>query len=346
MTATVMESVNEQYNFGGDITNFQQKIFHGGQEIPVTDIPTELFQMLLISSLCNNATVQQKKDSDSYDVIGEPTECALQVAAFQAGIRKAEWVRENEFVFKNECAFDSERKRMSVIYQVNPQKAHFLDSLFKFYNDEEVSNLVTMTKGAVESVLEVCSHVQISTQTIKPLQDDMKKTLENRSMKMAGDGMRVLALAYRLNLSTDDIENDEDVEKSLIFIGLVGIIDPPRTNVAESIQICKDAGMRICMITGDHPSTAKCIAETLKILPPHADSSLIMQGKEFDELRVTNRLKTLKTIPAVFSRVSPENKYQIVEFLQNTDVVAMIGDGVNDASSIKKADVGVVRILY
>jgi Ca2+-transporting ATPase len=213
--------------------------------------------------------------------------------------------------------------------------------------NKETTNevLVTLSKGAVESLLLICTHVQTEYGKIIPLTDEEKEKIEQKSFNMSKNGLRVLGLAYKINSKDDDILQMNHIERNLVFLGFAGIMDPPRENVQESIQTCKKAGIKICMITGDHPSTAKSIAIKLGIIPEDAGDGYIITGKEFDQLVLTNKLDTLNPIPQVFARVSPENKYQIVEYLQKQDVVAMIGDGVNDASSIKKSDVGVAMGL-
>jgi Ca2+-transporting ATPase len=298
-------------------------------------IPNHVINILQVCALCNNSTVQEKdptkkKFNERYETTGDPTEVALLVAAHKSKHGKDYWINEKNCHFEEEFSFDSDRKRMSVVYSVR-------------HDNRGCTHI--LSKGAPESILEVCSSVQQKDGTSAPLSPKIAESLRAKSLEMAANGLRVLALAERICSvkATDESMNEvNSVEKDLRFLGFVGLIDPPRLEVANSIKKCKRAGIRVCMITGDHPSTARYVAQKLHMIPAHSEPNSVLTGKDIDQLVASNKLDTLDPFPQVFARVSPENKIQIVTALQKQgEVVAMIGDGINDAGAIKTADVGV-----
>lgn len=259
-------------------------------------------------TLCNDAT--SNKESKT----GDPTEIALLDLALNYGITKEGLNKDH--TRNNELPFDSDRKLMSTINQYGDK--HFI-----------------MTKGAIDNIIQISNSIYINGE-IKPLTEDMKKNIMNASNAMSEDALRVLGFAYR-EVSTHSIE-PEDIEKDLIVIGLVGMIDPPREEVKDSIETCKKAGISTIMITGDHKKTALAIAKELGIAK---DENQSISGVELDSIsdeKLVERVKSLR----VFARVSPEHKVRIVKaFKANGNIVSMTGDGVNDAPSLKAADIGV-----
>ncbi|KAI8913353.1 hypothetical protein EDD86DRAFT_187599 [Gorgonomyces haynaldii] len=243
----------------------------------------------------------------------------------------------NKFEKLGEYAFDSDRKLMSAIY--------------KF----ETQNYV-LCKGAPERVLAQCTRYlsqQGEQKTLdfirecpsQPIDESFIEFISKKSAQMASGGLRVLALAVKTVSDPDEIikaKKPSAAESDLIFVGLIGLIDPPKQGVKESVQICKDAGIKVVMITGDHVDTANAIAKQLRILDPdNPDENRSMKGYEVDLLSEDN-LALQQPFPVVFARVSPDNKLKIVRALQKRkQVVVMTGDGVNDAPAIKQADVGV-----
>ena len=264
------------------------------------------FDMLQkIFTLCNDSRKDDKK------FVGDPTETALCEFAFGNGLDKTKLDKENPRVF--EIPFDSKRKLMSCVCEKNNTKTMYL-------------------KGGVDEVLSVCSFVQIAGEIVV-LDDKLKSKIQEINQSFSDEALRVLAGAYKI------CESEEDyVESGLIYVGLEGMIDPPRDDVAEAVKKCQHAGMRAVMITGDHKSTALAIAKQVGIATKSSD---VLTGTQIDALDDEEFLKRLQTV-CVFARVSPENKVRIVEgFKKLGKVVSMTGDGVNDAPSLKRASIGV-----
>jgi len=251
-------------------------------------------------TLCNDASIDSDKG------IGDPTEIALLKAASEIGIHKNEL--EKSYPRINEIPFDSFKKRMTTINSSPDNQEIYL----------------TFMKGSVDSVLDISS-----------IDSNMKEQILRENEKMAADGIRVLALAYR------EIEKGmplSEVEKGLTFLGLVGMIDPPREEAYEAVKICMKAGIVPIMITGDHPITAQAIAKRLGITN---ENGQIITGRDMELLEPAH-LNSLLSSVRVFARVSPEDKIRIVTSLKDKGhIVAMTGDGVNDAPALKKADIGI-----
>lgn len=258
-------------------------------------------------TLCNDCLI--KKDS----IIGDPTEVALVDFSMKFGISKTDY--EKKYKRIAELPFDSNRKLMTTFNQVENQ-------------------ITAYTKGAPDILLTRCSKISINGE-ITPLNDEKRKEIEKIINKMASKGWRVLAVSYKVH--TDEKFNLDD-ENDLVFIGLVGMRDPPRESTTEAVKLCRRAGMTPIMITGDHSVTAKQIAKEVGIW---TKNSKILTGKELDAMTDKEYRKIVKDV-TVYARVSPENKVRIVEMWKSLGkVVAMTGDGVNDAPSIKRADIGV-----
>ena len=258
--------------------------------------------------LCNDAT------SDENSKTGDPTEIAFLDAGIKFNIFKNDLNNNHKRV--NEIPFDSERKLMTTV--------NCYDNEFK-----------VITKGAIDSLLIICTKVLINGEVI-PITDEIKNSFLNASDKMAEDALRVLGTAYK-NISSSNIPL-KDLEKDLILVGLMGMIDPPRSEVRDSILLCKKAGITPIMITGDHKNTAFAIAKELKIASKPSECIL---GSEIDNYTQAD-FNLVAPNFKVFARVSPEHKVKIVKaFKSHGHIVSMTGDGVNDAPSLKIADIGV-----
>jgi len=280
------------------------------------------------AALCNDATLEATDESNSkYRAIGDPTEGALVVTAAQLGLLKSQldkrWPRVAE------VPFTSERKRMTTIHQVNVSPDQ---------TDAPWRNapFVAFCKGAVDGLLEITSQVWAGDQAM-PLTDDLRQRILAANDRLAQDGQRVLGVTFR-PLSAQPVKADEaDLEREVTFIGLVGMMDPPRPEVKGSVQTCKTAGIRPVMITGDHPLTARHIARELGI----AADGRTLTGQDLARMSVEELEGVVEEVP-VYARVSPEHKLKIVQALQDRGhIVAMTGDGVNDAPALKKADIGI-----
>ena len=250
------------------------------------------------------------------ELTGEPTEKAIVSKALDEGQNKNELYNVMKRV--KDIPFDSSRKMMTTIH--------------KMPNGYRV-----ITKGAPDVLLKRCNKVY-DNGNVTTLDYSKTKLIENQNNKMADEALRVLAIAYLDIPSLPSRIDTETVEKNLIFIGLIGMIDPPREGVKEAVATCKKAGIKTVMITGDHIITAKAIAKDLGIL---RGSDLAITGEELDKIPQSILQKNIMNY-SVFARVTPEHKVRIVKAYQSTDaVVAMTGDGVNDAPALKNADIGI-----
>ncbi len=268
----------------------------------------DLLMLLKSALICNHAKVQ--KNDSSWDVIGEPTEAALIVAAYKA------WLHTDESpAIASEFPFNSSRKRMSMI-------VHDKDTLTAY------------VKGAPEVILERSTQV-FKEGSIHSLDEAYKKELESEYKAMAKCGLRTLAIAFR-TLSTDTILSEESVENRLVLLGFVGIIDPPHEEVPKAIEMAKTAGIDIIMITGDNADTALSIANNIGLDVDRAITSNELSQMDDETLGAALNEKIL------FARARPEDKLRIVQILKTQDeVVAMTGDGVNDSPALKEADIGI-----
>lgn len=309
-----------------------------GKKINVGEYPA-ILSTLWLGLLNNDSTIETTGENDShktYRIIGDPTEGSLLVAAAKAG---AAHVKINDaYPRENEVPFDSERKRMITIHDVrNPQAedpSPFKDEKHKDWD-------VIVVKGAPDIVLELCTRYQGMDDQPREMTKEAKERILAANDGMTKDALRVLGFAYRLDKDVPDNSEDlkaDDLEKDLVFVGLMGMIDPPRAEVKPALERARHAGIRTVMITGDFPNTAKAIAESIGLLRP---GKKVMTGAELDKIDDTE-LKNIIEDTDVFARVSPEHKMRIVDALQaNDEIVAMTGDGVNDAPAIKRADIGV-----
>lgn len=278
---------------------------------PRTDL--DLWTALTVGTRCNNARVNPQGDgAESWQIIGDPTEGALVVAALKAGIE----ANNREHRVEHEIPFDSERKAMSVMMRIPGGKR------------------VMYTKGAPEMILANCSS-ELQSGTIAALSDARRSQIMQVNSEMASRALRVLALSYR------EICDDQQIgfeERDLVFAGLVGMIDPPREEAKEAVRKCHAAGIRPVMITGDHPATAMAIARELQIA---ANGDRAVTGEELNTFSDDELASQVERI-SVYARVSAEHKLRVVRaWKQQNQVVAMTGDGVNDAPAVRAADIGI-----
>jgi len=309
-----------------------------GDKVEITRYPA-ILTTLWLGVLNNDATLETTGEKDSlqtYRIVGDPTEGALLVAAVKAGAVPVEI--SEAYPRENEVPFDSERKRMITIHDVHDPRATdpspFYDETWKDWN-------VINVKGAPDIVLELCTHYQGMDDQPRPLTEEGRKRILEANDAMTRDALRVLGLAYRVEKDVPENPEQirsEELERNLVFVGLVGMIDPPRVEVRPALEKARHAGIRTVMITGDYPNTARAIAEDIHLLRP---GKQVLTGAQLDHLN-DEELKNVIEDTDVFARVSPEHKMRIVDALQaNHEVVAMTGDGVNDAPAIKRADIGV-----
>ena len=283
--------------------------------------------MVRFSHLASNAqVVAPSADNPNFTILGDPTEACLNVLAEKAGINLNDnhtWAPRLK-----EIPFDSDRKRMTTVHKLELG----LDG----------SQHISITKGAPKEVMELCSDYYDNQGMIKSLTATERQAILAANDQFARDGLRVLAVAYR-PLDSEHIGEDkwdmQTLEDNMVFLGLVAMSDPPRQGVREAIEKCHRASIRIIMVTGDYGLTALSIAKKIGIV--QGDDARVVSGLELAGMD-DNQLKEALKGEIVFARVAPEQKYRVVNALQELgEVVAVTGDGVNDAPALKKADIGV-----
>ncbi|MEW6162828.1 MAG: cation-translocating P-type ATPase [Nitrospirota bacterium] len=311
-----------------------RRIFTGGRLIEVTGVgyeprgdfkcmgetlsppwPSSQHLFLQGGLLCSDAILEKKEGK--WFIKGDPTEGALVVAAAKAGLHQAEMRLENPRI--EEIPFSSERKRMTTIHQTQDGKR------------------VAFMKGAPEVVLERCSHI-LEESGIRELLEAEKAHILKVNKEMAQAALRILGVAYKEPPEETIIYGEDEVEKDMVFLGLVGMMDPPREEAIEAVKVCKDVKIRTIMITGDHELTAVAIAREIGI---YKEGDLVLTGEELERMS-DEEFKRIVDKVTVYARVSPIDKLKIVRAWKSKgDVVAMTGDGVNDAPALKHADIGI-----
>lgn len=290
--------------------------FEKGQATPIDEItekhPNVYRDMIYAAALCNDASINPDKEGE---IIGDPTEGALIYMAQKFQIDHEEL--EDKYPRLFEQPFDSDRKRMSTVHHID-------------------GNNISYTKGAVDEMLPLCTKI-LTAEGIRPITEQDKESIKKLCLSMSEKALRVLGFAMK-TLPEIPEDEKEDIEKELTFIGAVGMIDPPRKEVIKSVRVCKYAGIRTIMITGDHKVTALAIAKELEIWK---EGDNVISGEELDEMTKAELDDVVKTT-TVFARVSPADKLRIIQSLKrNGEVAAMTGDGVNDSPALKAADIGV-----
>jgi len=268
-----------------------------------------------------------------YRIIGDPTEGSIIVAAAKAGLGLEQLIA--AFPRENEIPFDSTRKRMVTMHLINDPRSEITPATL-YHHAQQYTIAV---KGAPDVVLNLCNRYQhISDDQALPLDEAARARILAANDTMTQGALRVLGVAYRaIPALPEEVDND-DLERDLIFVGLIGMIDPARTEVRPALETARGAGIRTIMITGDYPNTAKAIAESIHLLSP---GHQVLTGAQLNEMTDAELQHEVQHTD-VFARVSPEHKMRIVDALRaNDEVVAMTGDGVNDAPAIKASDIGV-----
>jgi len=295
------------------------------------DTPVEmnsLKELLRAILLCNNARLISPQSSEtSWRILGDPTEAALKVVAVKAGISEDDELMRFPRILEN--PFDSRRKRMSTIH---------LDKSSSQRGAYSRSARVAFVKGAPKELLELCTQIDCSGSAI-PLIPEIKKSAMEENDIMARDGLRVLAVAIRYLPKELEGQLADEVEQDLTFLGLVAMMDPPREEISMAVQKCNQAGIRVIMITGDYGLTAESIARRVGII--HSANPRIITGFDLERLS-DQELEAAFSQEVIFARVSPEHKLRVVMALQDLgNIVAVTGDGVNDAPALKRANIGV-----
>ncbi len=280
-------------------------------------LPSGLQLLLKAAVLCNGATLQQ--ENGTWRIIGDPTEGALLVAAAKAGLMKAEL--EGQGSLEREIPFDAERKMMTTVCRTEQGRRAY-------------------SKGAPDVLLKRCAARITREGRIEALDEAHRQQISDANASLAQHALRVLAVAYKP--LGPQVNADEDVERDLVFLGLLAMKDPLRPEAAEAVRRCRQAGIRTAMITGDHKETAVAIARELGL---QRDDDMALSGAELDALTDEQLMQQVERV-TVYARVSAEHKLRVVQaWKRNGAIVAMTGDGVNDAPAIKASDIGVAMGL-
>jgi Ca2+-transporting ATPase len=334
MTVTLIDVAGNRSDLIESLRDYSPSMTEAESTAPLIDQSSSLALMLTGGALCNDAVLEQTEHG--FSSVGDPTEGALVVAAVRAGLWKEKL--EEALPRVAELPFDSDRKRMSTVHKIeHPDKLpHVLKSLIKspaFSADEP---FISITKGSVDGLLEISNRVWTEN-VIVNLDHNWKNRIQKAHDDLAQKGMRILGVAFRQCTGQSTQPECEDIENNLIFVGMFAMIDPARSEVKDAVAEANTAGIRSIMITGDHPLTAIHIAKELGI----ASNDDVITGAELSKMDDAT-LKARVKDTSVFARVAPEHKLRIVKALQELgQIVAMTGDGVNDAPALKKADIGV-----
>ncbi len=298
------------YEPEGDFVSEDQKI-----DPKDVDIRT----LLTAAALCNDSRLEKQTETERWIVKGDPTEGALVVTAAKAGLWKEELEKEQPRIA--ELPFSSETKRMTTVHETGGKKK------------------TAYMKGAPEIVLDKCTKI-LSNGKARKITDEDKTDVLKVNDAMAGQALRNLGVASR-DVPESVRTCDEGIEKDFVFLGIMGMIDPPREEVKEAIYTCKKAGINVVMVTGDHKLTAVAVAKELNLLTENSNEESVLTGEELEKLNDEELTKIVdKTV--IYARVSPEHKVRIVKaWKARGQIVAMTGDGVNDAPALKLSDIGV-----
>jgi P-type Ca2+ transporter type 2C len=307
----------------------------GGEPVDLHKYPG-VETALWVGALNNDAQLESVDgDDQTYRIVGDPTEGALLIAAAKADVYHAEIHR--AYPRTDEVPFDSERKRMVTIHDIREPDPY---DVSPFTNKKKIGWDVIAVKGAPDLILELCTSYQTADDRTRKLSPEISQRIRDANDAMTQDALRVLGLAYRVVEDAPKAGSAavDELEKDLVFVGLVGMIDPPRLEVSHALQKAANAGIRTVMITGDYSNTARAVAREIGLL---RSGHQVLTGADLDRMSDDLLRAEIEQVD-VFARVSPEHKLRIVDALQaNGEVVAMTGDGVNDAPAIKRANIGV-----
>ncbi len=331
MTVVQAWAGGKRFRVTGEGYNPSGQFFVGTEPFdPRTDPDATL--LLHGALVCNDAKLQEKTDAAgkrSWQIIGDPTEGAMVVAAAKSGYQRGEL--ESILPRIQEIPFDSDRKRMTTIHSVDGAHAQAVVAGLG------APPVVAVVKGAPDVILDLCGQGMESGQAVG-LTQDMREGILEQNRDMASNALRVLAVAYRPLQEVPSSLTPETVERDLVFVGLLGMIDPPRPEVVDALNVARGAGLKSVMVTGDYKDTAEAIARDVGLLTP---GGLVLTGPEIQKLSDEELAARVDKLD-VCCRVSPQHKTRIVDALKaRGHVVAMTGDGVNDAPALKRANIGV-----
>ncbi|WP_293896199.1 cation-transporting P-type ATPase [Sporocytophaga sp.] len=286
----------------------RKNLFSNGE---VADVENTLHELYLTAALCNNASLNLSTGK----AIGDPLEIALLKLAYSGGIDTNEI--KGEYFRVNEKPFSSDTKMMAVMVKSR-------------------DGFIVTSKGSVEAILSKCRKYRKDSEVL-PIDSSFIKHLHNEAERISSMGLRVLAFAIK-----HQAEEEQEYLKDLTFIGLVGFLDPPRHDIGFAMESCKTAGVKVIMVTGDHPKTGFTIAKKIGIVEDEEEANSLMTGAQLQELDIYGRDKERVMNTRVFARVTPAQKFDLVSLYQSEgNIVAMTGDGINDTPALKKADIGI-----
>ena len=319
MTVVKLFVPGAEIDVTGEGYNPQGRFLMNGKGIDFSKEPA-FTRLLDIGVLCNDSTLEQESGADKshWKIIGSPTEGAVTVAAAKAG--KDKMKMNAAFPRLQEIPFDSRRKRMTTFHR------------------EKDGHFAAYTMGAPDVIAGLCNRILRRDGKIDVMTDADRKAILDENSALARKALRVLGMAFRPIDKIPEHPTPETDEHDFVFTGMAGMIDPPRKEAVEAVKVCKKAGIRAVMITGDYRDTAAAVAEKLGII---SSNDQVLTGAELNKMNDEELRKAVKTV-GVFARVSPEHKVRIVQaFRDNGNIAAMTGDGVNDAPALKRADIGI-----
>ncbi len=334
MTVTLVDVAGDRTDLIESLRGYTPTISDADSTAPLIDQNSSLALMLTGGTLCNDAVLEET--DDGFSSVGDPTEGALVIAAVRAGLWKDKLEKAMPRV--SELPFDSDRKRMTTVHKIEdpeklPPALKKLVQSPKFQSDEP---FLSITKGSVDGLIEISNRVWTENEIVELDQNWQDRILKAHD-DLAQKGMRILGVAFRQCSEKDTKPECGNLEENLVFVGMFAMIDPARPEVKDAVATAKAAGVRPIMITGDHPLTAVHIAKELGI----SSNDDVITGADLSKMDDETLRKRVKDT-SVFARVAPEHKLRIVKVLQELgQIVAMTGDGVNDAPALKKADIGV-----
>ena len=332
MTATEIHTFNDRVDLS-ELAEISSPTLAHHDHQQLDKIPGVAQLLLAGGSLCNDSGLTREEDSSRITTIGDPTEGALKMAAIRTGLSFSQL--EEVFKRENELSFNSDRKRMTTVHGIPKTLANDARIPKKLQSLLQGKSYISITKGSVDGLLEISTGVWDQNGP-EPIDEKKRQRITEQNENLTKQGIRVLGLGVRFLDEVPETLNESD-EKELVFVGLFGLIDPPRPEVKEAVKKCRAAGIRSVMITGDHPLTAVTIAKQLGLM----DNEEVLTGKELNKLSV-EQLAEAVARTSVFARVSPEHKLKIVNALKKRgEICSMTGDGVNDAPALKTADIGV-----
>jgi len=340
MTVTVLDVAGNRLDLAAQMEHSGATLHEGEEVIAETD--NDISLLLAGGALANDAVLQPAEDGESFNTVGDPTEGAMVVASARLGL----WKEQLEKLLPrvDEIPFTSERKRMTTVHEIRRLSDNTYDEPYQnLINQLPDNKYVIFTKGAVDGLLSISNRVW-SKGEIEPINAAWEGRIEKANNNLANEGMRVLGVAMKFVDALPESNKEDELENNLIFIGLTGMIDPPRPEVRDAVAECRTAGIRPVMITGDHPLTALNIARNLGIVNAENENdgdTLIITGQQLAEMDIEDLDDIVEDV-STFARVSPEHKVKIVEALKNRGhIIAMTGDGVNDAPALKRSNIGV-----